>query len=331
MQPTNIHITDDILSKYLAGNATVFEKQQIDEWVKYSENLEKFYAALIRWELQNPQFTPDVEKALEEHFSRVQKDAEPTTKLPVKWRPWQWMAAASVLVAMSVTTWIKQDSILYKTYRTAFGQTASVRLEDGSQVTLNANSLLRVPRFGFGNQTREVFLQGEGAFSVVHTPTHQPFIVKTNRKFEVLVLGTEFTVFSRERGAKVVLNKGKVQLRYRQGITPKEVTMKPGDLVMIDHQNQLKQAVTLEPEKYVAWKEHRFVFDETPLDDITYLFLENFGVKVRIENRELSAWTVSGSFTAQNASELLETLSEAANLRYRREGNEIVIYSETNL
>lgn len=331
MQSTNIHITDDMLGKYLAGNATVFEKQQIDEWVKYSENLEKFYAALVRWEQQNPQFVPDIEEALQSHFTRIQENNAPVTQSRTFFRPFQWLAAASVVAALGFTAWFKQDTILYKTYRTAFGQTSSFRLDDGSQVTLNANSSLRVPRFGFGDHTREVFLQGEGAFSVVHTATHQPFIVKTNRKFEVLVLGTEFTVFSRERGAKVVLNKGKVQLRYRQGATPKEVTMKPGDLVMIDPQNQLKQTVIREPEKYVAWKEHRFVFDETPLYDITHLFLENFGVKVRIENQELSSWTVSGSFTAQNASELLETLSEAANLRYRREGNEIIIYSETNL
>ena len=331
MQSTNIHISDDTLCKYLAGNATVFEKQQIDEWVKYSENLEKFYVAVVRWEQQNPQFVPDVEEALQSHFDRIQEDNAPVSSPQSLFSPLQWMAAALVVVALGFTAWLKQDTIRYKTYRTAFGQTLSFRLDDGSQVTLNANSSLRVPRFGFGGYTREVFLQGEGAFSVVHTGINQPFIVKTNRQFEVLVLGTEFTVFSRERGAKVVLNKGKVQLRYCQGSTPKEVTMKPGDLVMIDPQNQLKQTVIREPEKYVAWKEHRFVFDETPLYDITHLFLENFGVKVRIENQELSAWTVSGSFTAQNASELLETLSEAANLRYRREGNEIVIYSETNL
>ena len=104
-------------------------------------------------------------------------------------------------------------------YKTAFGETRTVTLTDGSQVTLNANSSLRVPRFGFGKRTRDVTLLGEADFSIKHLPDDQRFVVQTDKNFEVVVLGTEFLVNTREKGTKVVLNKGKVRLLYQEGRT----------------------------------------------------------------------------------------------------------------
>jgi ferric-dicitrate binding protein FerR (iron transport regulator) len=49
----------------------------------------------------------------------------------------------------------------------------------------------------------------------------------------VVVLGTEFSVFSRDRGAKVMLNKGKVRLEYQENQVKKEITMRPGELVKL--------------------------------------------------------------------------------------------------
>lgn len=325
----NININDDILHKYLAGNATVFEKVALKEWLKLPENENHFFEVLYHWEQQHPQFTPDVEKALAAHFDRMNiTRCAADEQVLVRKLVWSRWAVAASMVLLIVLGWLNQDLIKYQTYQTDFGQTQTFQLSDGSLVTLNANSSLRVPRFGFGQRTREVFLQGEAEFSVVHTSNHQQFIVKTTRHFDVLVLGTEFAVYSRERGAKVLLNKGKVQLRYQQGKVAKEVVMKPGDLVLIDPQDQLIQTVVPEPEKFVAWKEHRFVFDETSLQEITHLFSEQFGIQVVIEEDSLTTWTVSGSFTARTADELLESLTEAAGLHYQTEGSKTTIYAK---
>ena len=42
----------------------------------------------------------------------------------------------------------------------------------------------------------------------------------------------------------------------------------------------------------------------------------------------MAQWTVSGSFAAQNAEELLDILTEAANLKYQKDGNNVLIFSE---
>jgi hypothetical protein len=47
------------------------------------------------------------------------------------------------------TAYLLRDSILYQHYKTTNGELSTIHLSDGSRVILNANSTLKVPRFGF--------------------------------------------------------------------------------------------------------------------------------------------------------------------------------------
>eukprot|EP01098_Paradermamoeba_levis_P000136 TRINITY_DN10137_c0_g1_i1.p1 TRINITY_DN10137_c0_g1~~TRINITY_DN10137_c0_g1_i1.p1 ORF type:complete len:329 (-),score=11.26 TRINITY_DN10137_c0_g1_i1:34-873(-) len=240
----------------------------------------------------------------------------------------RWMMAASIGIILILSSIFFKEELLFKTYSTEFGETSSITLKDGSQVTLNANSMLRVPRFGFGQKTREVVLVGEADFSIKHMPDHQHFVVQTNKNFEVVVLGTEFLVNTRETGKKVVLNKGKVRLLYQEGKISKQLTMKPGNLVTFDNEGRVRVKQTPKPRDFTAWKEHRFVFDGTTLAEISNLFAQNYGITLQIPDRALTQWTISGAFTAYSADELLETLASASNLRYKRHDKTIVITQE---
>ena len=319
---------------HLAGKSTHLQKRLIEEWLQNEANQERFYQWLFEKEQQSPQYLPEMDEKLSQFISYIETtpptqtqslEEEEETEMP-KRRIWlRWMAAASIIFCLGLIGWLKQDSFLYKTYLTAYGETRSVALSDGSKVTLNANSSLSVPRFGFGNRTREVLLKGEAEFSVKHTIDNKRFIVKTDNLLDVVVLGTEFTVYARQRGAKVVLNKGKVQLRYQEGKATKELIMKPGDLVTLDQRNHLKQEVTEQPQKYAAWKEHRFVFEDTTLQEFTALLAENYGLHVTIENDTLAKRTLVGSFRADNAEELLTTVSEIFNIKVIKSGNNIIL------
>jgi len=328
-------VTQELLFRYFEGSATAFQKQLIDAWAKIPENREQFYAHLEAWEAQNPQYLPDVAEALRRHRTRRERhagEAEARLALPAEprrpffpLRGWlTWGVAASLAVLLGCG-WAFRENLLYRTYATAYGETRTLTLPDGSRVTLNANSRLRCPRFGFGSRTREVTLAGEATFSVVHTPDDRRFIVKTNRHFEVVVLGTEFAVYTRNRGGRVVLSRGKVQLRYDEGATTRQLTMKPGDAVLVDRRGQVRLRHLRKPENWAAWRENRFVFEETTLAEIADLFEETYGLHLSIPDSSLARWTVSGSFTARNADQLLESLTEAASLRYTRRADGIVL------
>ncbi|MBB5286392.1 ferric-dicitrate binding protein FerR (iron transport regulator) [Rhabdobacter roseus] len=324
MEPS---VTKHMLFNHFSGQSTPMQKRLIEEWLRNETNQEHFYQWLVEWEQQYPQYLPELDEPVEKYVEYMQRGQSGTStpatepEVPELRRSWlPWLVAASIVVFVGIFGWHNQAKLLYQTYETAYGETRSFQLTDGSRVTLNANSSLRVPRFGFGKSTREVVLDGEAEFSVTHTADNQKFIVKTNKQFDVVVLGTEFTVFARPRGAKVVLNKGKVQLRYQEGPTSKEVMMKPGDLVTIDERHQLKQEVTEQPQKHSAWKEHRFEFDDTSLQEFTQVLYENYGLRVRIEDETLARRTLVGSFRADNAQELLTIVSELFNLKVVPDG-----------
>lgn len=331
------HVTQEMLFTYFAGQASALQRQLIEAWMKEPANQEVFYAWLETWERQHPQYMADTSKAIERHRQRMagEPNAIPTTNplkpgysFPYRYRRIGWLVAASVTLLL-LGGWLFNQTLLYKTYSTDYGEIRRLTLSDGSQVTLNGNSALRLPRFGFGSRNREVVLNGEATFSVMHTPDDRQFVVKTNQHFEVVVLGTEFTVYNRQRGGRVVLNRGEVQLRYGASDLTRQLLMKPGDLVTLDQRGHAKLRRIRQPENVSAWRNNQFIFEQTTLLEITHLLAETYGLKVFVDDPELARWTVSGSFTAHSADELVETLMAASGLTYTRNGNRILITKPT--
>lgn len=327
-------INKELIFNYFSGRSTVYEKEIIDQWASEPQGKELLFVWLQEWENQNLQYQADVDKGLVRHWSRlssladIRKRHEEELKRPgFLFGSRVWFAAAAVTLILMSGLWLFRDNIRYKTFSTGFAETKRLQLSDGSKVALNANSLLRIPRFGFGERTREVYLTGEADFNISHTRDHKRFTVHANENLDIAVLGTEFNVYARPRGTKVVLNKGKVQLSYRDGRSVKHLTMSPGDLVTMDKNGFKSVKKTENPQNFSAWKAHRFIFENESLQEICHLFEDNFGVKVNIPDSSLARQTISGSFTALNAEELLEILTDDSGLSYRKsdDGKEVTL------
>src|SRR5688572_14966035 len=233
----NEQLSKSTLFNFFAGHASPLEKRLIDEWLKDIVNQELYFEWMEEWERENPQYIPDTSNALDLFVTRINANSDPVVvklKEPVRSNHYLWLfVAASLSLLATLAVYIEWDAIRYKTYSTAYGEIESFVLDDGSKIFLNANSSLRVSRFGFGKSTREVFLEGEAEFSVVHTKDDKKFLVHTQDQLEVEVVGTEFVVYSRERGSKVVLNKGKVLIRSLADTSRRTISVKPGEVVTI--------------------------------------------------------------------------------------------------
>lgn len=318
----NAEINKEFVFNYLSGKSTALQKQLIDEWVKDAPHEELFYRWLVEYEYQQPQYLADGEKAIERFAASADRtDEDSSADVPAaiignsRAHLRAWLVAASVAIVLIASGFLFKNNLLYQIHTSAYGETRTLILSDSTRVVLNANSSLRVPRFGFGQKTREVLLSGEANFDVAHRPDNQKFVVRTEKGFEVVVLGTEFTVYARPSKSKVILNKGKVQLNYHEGAAQKQLTMKPGDLVTLDERNHLKQEVTTQPERYAAWENHRFLFEDTSLAEFAEIMQENYGIRVVISNKNLAQRTLVGSFRAESPEELLETVCKIFDLK----------------
>lgn len=328
-----MEVNKELVFSYFARKTSPIQRELIAQWLQEPAHEELYYDWLEEWENSNPQYRAQTEKALSRYTTFIADnphtenftDTTPVVPMPNQWNYGRWLVAASVLAVLSLGGWLFRDKLLYQTFDTAYGETRSLQLADGSSVLLNANSSLRVPRWGFGADTREVKLTGEANFLVTHTPDDQKFVVRTANKFAVVVLGTEFSVFARKRGARVVLNKGKVQLHYQEGATTRQVTMKPGDLITLDPHNHMQLKTVGHAQQQVFGQQKRFVFDETTLQEVAYLLEENYGLQVSIKDQALAERVLMGSFRADNVDQLLQSISELLDISIVRQGKQVQI------
>ncbi|GAB3042131.1 FecR family protein [Spirosoma pulveris] len=326
-------VDKNLLFSYFANATTPMQKRLIEEWLQVPDNQEQFYTWLVEWEYRHPSYQPDAETPLRRFVQHMETSSHEVTdeqvlddeKSPV-FNPYRihygWMVAASVAVLLLVA-WFSLDTIKYQTYQTAFGETRTVELADGSFVTLNANSALRVPRFGFGNGLRQVWLMGEAYFSVRHQSDNRRFIVQTTKGFDVVVHGTEFTVSTFTNRARVMLRTGKVQVNYAAGSSRKQLMLLPGDLIKLDQPAKPRLKHHVDPQAFMGFANHRFSFDNMTLAEFGQLLTDTYGLRVEIPDTAVARRTLVGTFRADSADELLLIVSEIFDLDVARQGNTV--------
>ena len=236
--------------------------------------------------------------------------------------PWFRAAAAAVIILSGLVGWLVLSSQWENpTYATSYGETREITLPDGSHVTLNAHSRLRYQMQDEPPHRREVFLDGEAFFSVVHKNDHQPFVVQT-RDLHVQVLGTEFNVNTRRGRTQVVLDDGHVELQLANDA---KAEMEPGELVEYQADNARLHKETVNPQHYTGWLEKKLTFDDTPLQEVALLLEENYGVEVVFDDPQLSQKKVTGEISAHQLDTILRALSKLFSITIQHTGTTVRI------
>lgn len=325
-------LNKNILFQYFSGTASPLQKKLILEWLQQDTNKELFYKSLEEWEKEHLQFIPNVARASSKILDKLDKLSVESTssvytisqqKSPLRIGK-SWWVAASVVFVLGLSLYIFRDNINYIQYQTTYAEVKEFTLSDGSHVVLNANSSLLVPRWGFNDEGRKVVLSGEAAFNVKHTKSSQKFLVNTNGQLNVEVLGTEFSVYSRNNNNKVELKKGSVRILFKQKEN-KPLIMKPGDVVNMNIAGNLLVKHQRPVNNFMAWKDHRFVFDSTTLGEAVYSIQEFFGNKIIIGDNVLNEKSITGSFKAESSEELLSILAEMYNLELLEKENSVIL------
>lgn len=209
-------------------------------------------------------------------------------------------------------------------HETSYGQNKTITLPDGSVLILNANSTVSYASRWSATAPREVWLNGEGFFSVVHKKNNQQFIVHTS-ELDVQVLGTKFDVRNRRGSTRVILNSGKVRLSLAGN--KKEVEMKPGDLVDFSSRTSALKKKKVTPVVYSSWTEKKLVFENTTLAEIGIMLEDNYGYKVKFLDEELTALTFTGTVDRGNIDLLLSILQKTFNISIVKKEGKITISS----
>lgn len=153
-------------------------------------------------------------------------------------------------------------------YESGPGQIVDVALDDGSQVTLDAGSAIRV---SLGDDARRVTLErGAAYFDVAHAPTRPFQVAVADRR--VIVTGTRFVTTLTPDGGKVSLLEGRVRLGKKdvgsRDALSTALAMTPGDQIVFRTGGDAVRRPAADLEAETAWRGRRLVFLNAPLSQV---------------------------------------------------------------
>ncbi len=235
-----------------------------------------------------------------------------------------WMGrAAGLLVAVAVGAILlisppAEDPNLYATVT---GEQSTVPLPDGSLVTLNTRSMMRV---AYSDEYRDVHLgDGEALFDVARD-TRRPFRVITEQAV-IEAVGTQFSVRKGIDEVTVTVVEGLVEVSRKAGGAKAEVLVdgqpyaeRSSQPVRLEvgQQAQVKSGVAkpvvvdVSVEKAIAWRQHRLVFEALPLKHVIEEFNRYNDPPTAIEDKELESLPISGVFRSIDRDSFLQFLSQ---------------------
>ena len=254
--------------------------------------------------------------------SKLKRELKQIKKIPkvISLQNRNWAIAASLTLLMSISSFFYYTSKSngeIKQYATKLGERAKITLADGTQIWLNAGSLLKYPT-EFNGDTREVYLTGEAFFDVAKDKEH-PFIIHTN-KMDTKVLGTSFNVqaYPDHTTQEVAVLTGRVNVKST--ITDENVYVTPGQKVIFKSKSNKLQAFKDVPVNTISlWRKNIMVFEETPLPEVIATINRNYNIPIEVKNKNLNALKINGYFKELSANEVMALMCNIINAEYKVE------------
>ncbi len=240
-----------------------------------------------------------------------------------RWRrPGRLAAALAVLAALG--WYLAGAPAGNTTYTTATGEQHTVKLSDGSIVSLNTRSRIAVD---FDDGHRDIrLLTGEALFFVAPDAA-RPFRVFTGDA-QIQALGTRFNVRRKSDGTVVAVVEGSVNVstttnRNKHPAAARVLTA--GEAVRIGADGNIDSQAMADAGEAIAWRQRRLMFRERPLSEVAAEFNRYNTLQVRIEGEDLRRKLMTGAFDADNPRGLIRFLAKDGALSVTEEGDTAVI------
>ena len=329
---------DHNIIKYLLGEATSAERQEVEDWIGsssanayYFERLSKVWQAA---EIDTENFIPDTQTAwnkIDQSITQKESDVislfEPEVK-PVSLYNYALRIAAILIVGLgavwAVYTWnTSSESVHYVETFTIDVERSEIILADGSQVFLNGNSKLRYPE-KFGDDSRVVELSGEAFFEVRSNP-EKPFRIAAGQTI-TQVLGTSFNLRARddEPEVSVVVVTGKVALIDRKN-RKNRLLLTKGQKGTYNPVDRSMEKSTNDDLNFLAWQTGILSFRKTPLSEVAQALTLQYGILVTLKGANFADCRFTSTFDNKTLEEVGEVIQLSLDAQVSFQNNGMVI------
>lgn len=308
---TLIVMNKDLLLKYISGNASQQEKEDVATWIdEDAANLKEYLSFRKSYDAFLWQDTTDIKKESPRTFT-LRSTAQKVLRI-----------AAVFTIAFGLSYTIlkslqKEDAESQTVYVPA-GQRTQVTLADGTTVWVNGKSTLTFPN-RFSSQTRKVELDGEAYFDVQKDSKRQ-FIVSTAHQSAIKVLGTKFNVRAYKESDEVTttLVEGKINFEFITADQQQQyVTLSPGQQLVYNSLSGKTKLYTTSGERELSWKDGKIIFRQTSLREALDILADRYNAEFTIRKNVPHDDSFSGTFTNRNLEQILNFISISSKVRWR--------------
>ncbi len=306
-----------------SGALTAAERGQLEAWLRADIRHRNAFEDLSRtWSLLDrlSERAPDPKMAA---FARPERLSRRR-----KWY-WETAAAAVLVVAVGAALWMSHRSDV-QVLATAVGQERQLALADGSQLTLNTNTLVAVRLTA---RRRDVYLRrGEAHFDVVHDAA-RPFFVHAGDTV-IRDVGTQFEVRLRsDQDIDVLVDEGRVEVQGPSGAAaPGSSDSAAGDgsanwvralsagerLVIAGPRLSILSVSPRQISDELAWRQGALVFQGEPLSQAIAEVGRYTQARIVLAGPGVAALHISGRFRTDDVSGFLQALQAALPVRVSR-------------
>jgi ferric-dicitrate binding protein FerR (iron transport regulator) len=319
-----------LIDRYLAGEASPAEREHVQAWIDARPGRAEALAQLKAPQRTEPQWNADAAWA---RFSERGKAPAPVRAIPVQRiaTPALWRIAAVLVVAVGLpAAWLATRrsaataTLPMREIFTLNGQRTTVTLDDGSRVSLNGASHLRYAA-SFGKTNRDVYLDGEAYFDVVHDAA-RPFRVHA-RAALAEDLGTRFTVsaYAEQASVEVAVAQGRVALGRDSVAGARTVQLAAGDVGTLPDSGAPTVAHVASLDRYVGWAAGSLVLDGVTLRRAVLELQRWYDVDITITDSTLARRPVVARFHGESAGQAIEALALALGAHVERRGEAYVL------
>jgi transmembrane sensor len=310
-----------LLEKINAGTATEKEIAILDSWFDQLDK-DASFASLHKDSLAQFKIKQSID-------SKVFGTKPKTNPKIVLFNTWK-IAASLILVSglLFITYFYLRSQIIVKpiTYSEYFSPKGSIKtfsLPDGSIVTLNADTKLKIVK-GFEGAERTAYLEGEAFFEVTKNK-EKPFVVHTGQ-IETKVLGTSFDINAYPENPEI-------EVSVLEGKVSVSDTMKH-QVFLLPHQKSVfqQQHLTVINFKYsidaIGWKERKLIFKNESWNSIAHKLERYYNVNVSLADSLNQTCRLNASFDHEQLENILKILCGYTGSSFSKKGNKVWIQNK---
>ena len=329
------HDIKSITEKYIKGQCTPEELEEaVILFADPYYNIQLQPTLLDYWNNEEKSGTSDIPVEdltiiLDKVHHRINLEQDKKLKSRIKKLIFTVSKIAAILIigiflGLSVQ-YLKKKEPVYFTSIAPKGSVSQMVLPDNSIVYLNAGSKLKYTVEGL-NGKREVFLEGEAWFDVTKNEK-KPFVVHTSF-YDVNVTGTQFNVkaYKTDDEIATTLEEGSVNITSSENLKLAETSvLQPGEQLVYNTQKKTIKVRDVEPRMFTAWKDNKLIFINMNLKELFVVLQRKYGVDIQVTNNLILDYHYDGTIKNESILEVLDLLKETLPVKYKIEGQTILI------